>query len=153
MRMLNIILLSFLLFFVGARLYSVYIVHSVFFNGFHIHHFYFGTLSLAIGGIIGILSQKNNFLQIASIFIGGGIGLFADEIGLLLNCTTVTRECTYAFPGITDIFTVITALILLAIITTGLIERHISKRHNMLSPDDIARERHEKLVKNEESNY
>jgi hypothetical protein len=153
MRMLNIVLISFICFFIGARLYSIYIVHSVFFNGFHIHHFFFGMVFLSIGGIFGILSQKNKYLELASIFVGGGIGLFADEIGLLLNCTTVNRFCSYAFPGITDIVIVITALIILTIITTGLIERHVRNRTNSLSPADIARETHEKVITDEENNH
>lgn len=147
MRMLNIILISFILFFIGARFYSLYIVRSVFFNGYHIHHFYFGMMLLSIGGMLGILSQKNKYLEIASIFIGGGIGLFADEIGLLLNCTTAYKECAYAFPGISDIIMIIIAALILAIITTGLIDHH--KESKKLQIDSLANttlEKHEKVV-------
>jgi hypothetical protein len=148
--MLNIVLISFVLFFIGARLYSIYIVRSVFFNGYHIHHFYFGMVFLSIGGVLGILSQKNRYLELASIFVGGGIGLFADEIGLLLNCTTMTRECTYAFPRISDIVMIIAALIILVIISTGLIERHIRNKKEQIPPLDSSLEKHEKDVTDEE---
>jgi len=48
--------------------------------------------------------------------------LFADEIGLLLNCTTLNRECVYAFPAASDIITTITAIIFLLSILMGLID-------------------------------
>jgi hypothetical protein len=102
---------------------------------------------LSIGGVMGILSQKNKYLEIASVFIGGGIGLFADEIGLLLNCTTARRECLYAFPGISDIIMIIIVVFILAIITTGLIDHYSqNKKLETSSSVDIIPEKHEKVV-------
>jgi len=140
MRLLNIVLIAFLCSFVGARLYSLYIVSSIYFHGYHIHHFYFGMLFLSVGGVIGILSVHRKFLQIAGALIGIGIGLFADEIGLLLNCTTAYRECLYAFPGISDIVILITALIVLLIIVTGLIEHRYQTQQAKNNLPDLDKE-------------
>jgi hypothetical protein len=72
-------------------------------------------VSLALGGILGILSTGRQKLKIASALIGTGIGLFADEIGLLLNCTSDNRVCSYYFPDTTDIILTITVIIVFLI--------------------------------------
>ena len=97
-KLLYIILLTFLLSFIVARIWSIYYGHSIYIRGFHIHHFYFGMLLLSVGGILGILSKTKEYLQAASLLIGAGIGLFADEIGLLLNCTTTFLIVTSVAP-------------------------------------------------------
>lgn len=123
-RLLYIILLSFLLSFIVARIWSIYYGHSVYIRGFHIHHFYFGMLLLSVGGILGILSKTKEYLQAASLLIGAGIGLFADEIGLLLNCTTTNRVCAYAFPDTYDIIISISAVILISIVATSFVGKN-----------------------------
>ena len=135
-RLLNIILISFLVFFGVTRLYSLYIVHPIYIFGFHIHHFYYGMLFLSFGGIFGVLSRKERLLEIASIFIGGGVGMFADEIGLLLNCTTPNRECVYAFPNTFDIIMFMTSIIILAIIFTGLMENYYANKEKIENEND-----------------
>ena len=121
-RRLFIVLIFFLLSFSIARLYSLYIDVYVYIDGYHIHHFYFGTLALAMGGILGILNDSNDRKRalIASALIGIGIGLFADEIGLLLNSTTGTGFSAYIFPDIGDIILTIACSIvfLIAIVDT-----------------------------------
>lgn len=132
-QLLHIILVTFLFSFFMARAYSLFITHSIYIRGYHIHHFYYGMLFLSIGGVLGILSRKRRSLQFASILIGAGIGLFADEIGLLLNCTTEARVCAYAFPNVIDIVATITLAILLIIILTGLFDRffHLKSGKNI----------------------
>ncbi len=114
---LFIVLIFFLVSFSIARLYSLYIDVYVYIAGYHIHHFYYGTLALALGGILGILNNSDNKKRIfiASALIGIGIGLFADEIGLLLNCTTGTGFCEYSFPDIGDIILTIACVIVFLI--------------------------------------
>ncbi|OGY57779.1 MAG: hypothetical protein A3E61_00190 [Candidatus Colwellbacteria bacterium RIFCSPHIGHO2_12_FULL_43_12] len=123
-KLLYIILLTFLLSFIVARIWSIYYGHSIYIRGFHIHHFYFGMLLLSVGGILGILSKTKEYLQAASLLIGAGIGLFADEIGLLLNCTTTKRVCEYAFPGTYDIIISISAIILISIVATSFVGKN-----------------------------
>lgn len=127
---LFIILVFFLLSFSIARLGSIFVGKSLFIEGYHIHHFYWGTLILAFGGLLGVLNNDARRLKIASALIGIGMGLFADEIGLLLNCTTNNRYCTYFFPKSSDIIIAIAVIItfFIAIADTDfylIIKRHL----------------------------
>ena len=104
-KRLFIVLIFFLLSFAMSRLYSLYFHFYVYIRGYHIHHFYFGALTLALGGILGILhnDENNKRLFIACGLIGIGMGMFVDEIGLLLNSTNSTQMSEYFFPEIGDI--------------------------------------------------
>lgn len=127
---LFIMLIFFLVSFAIVRSYSVFIGHGIFIRGYHIHHFYFGTLALFIGGVLGVLNNSERRLILASALIGIGIGLFMDEVGLLLNCTTDNKLCTYAFSDSGDFIWVIAILIVLLIMLTDvrlpLIKKKIS---------------------------
>jgi hypothetical protein len=72
-------------------------------------------------------------LQVASTFIGMGIGLFADELGLLLNCTTADRECVYAFPDAFDVVVFVTAAIIILIIMVGLLDKYALRKARLKS--------------------
>lgn len=117
-RKLVIVLVFFLGSFAIARLYALNFTHYVHIEGYHIHHFYFGTAVLAMGGILGILSDNRHRwrINIASALIGIGAGLFADEIGLLLNCTTENHFCSYYFPDSGDIILTIAVAIVFLIV-------------------------------------
>jgi hypothetical protein len=117
-KLLFIVLIFFLASFVFVRIYSLYVGGSFRIGGYHIHHFYFGTVALALGGILGILNDSKNKkrLDFASALIGIGLGLFGDEIGLLLNCTTDNRICDYAFPEIGDVIAIIAIIIVFLIV-------------------------------------
>ena len=110
-RELLLLLLSFVPTVVIARTYSVITGNSIYIRGYQIHHFYFGMLCLAIGGLLALLVKRSRAQGFASILIGVGLGLFVDEIGLLLNCTTINRVCSYYFPDALDIFGVTLILI------------------------------------------
>lgn len=125
---LVIILVGFVITFTLVRLYSLYIVSSLHFYGFHLHHFYFGAFILWLGGIVAVLSMSNKGDYVASGLLGVGMGLFADEIGLLLNCTTVTRICTYAFPNTADVIGSLILLILALMVFTGYQDYREDKR-------------------------
>lgn len=79
-------LISFACSFAVSRLFtlvnpSVILITS----GFHIHHFWFGILMLAIGGWLGISYDETRIDRIAAIFFGVGGGLIGDEVGILLT--------------------------------------------------------------------
>jgi hypothetical protein len=95
---------------------SIFLQKAIYIEGYHIHHFYWGTLALALGGILGILTQKKNNIRLACALMGIGIGLFADEIGLLLNCTTDNRVCSYFFPDTSDFIYAIAVVIIFFIV-------------------------------------
>lgn len=110
-QLLTIMLASMVASFGVIHLYSVIVGGSIHIKGYHLHHFYFGTAALALGGIVALLSTRKKFLIFASLLIGIGIGLFADEIGLLLTCTTENLVCTYYFPDTFDIVGTIIAIL------------------------------------------
>ena len=126
---LQLILLAFLISFAIVHTYSIVVGDSgsIYYHGFHIHHFYFGMLTLSIGGVIALLSDDKKMLRVASLLVGTGIGLFADEIGLLLNCTSANRACTYAFPDTLDIIGCITVVLVLALVAVDYFERRNKK--------------------------
>jgi hypothetical protein len=83
---------------------------------------------LSIGGLIALLTNHKVVLRISSILIGTGIGLFADEIGLLLNCTSTNKQCAYYFPDTFDVIGSITLAIIFFIILADLIEKSYKKK-------------------------
>jgi len=58
-------------------------------KGYHIHHFYYGILLLILSNWMSLIRYKRLhrriFKGVASIMFGGGLGLVADEFGLLLT--------------------------------------------------------------------
>lgn len=74
--------------------------------GFHIHHFWYGILMLAVGGWLGISYNDPRIDRISAIIFGAGGGLIGDEIGILM-----TFEGENYWAGISYTF----AIILLAV--------------------------------------
>ena len=79
-------LISFLASFIIARAFTT-INPDVFLGGggFHIHHFWYGIIMLAIGGWLGISYNDERITRIAAVIYGAGGGLIGDEAGLLLG--------------------------------------------------------------------
>ncbi|MDP2629387.1 MAG: hypothetical protein Q8P45_01615 [Candidatus Harrisonbacteria bacterium] len=119
-RMLFNILIAFLVTFIIAHLYSRFVPFYVFIAGYHIHHFYYGIILLAVTAVGGLMTNRNNVRHVLSYIVGIGLGLVVDELGLLLNCTgeRVDVACAYLFPNQFDI-AVIFALIFLILIFFG----------------------------------
>ncbi|RZN63367.1 MAG: hypothetical protein EF811_00515 [Methanonatronarchaeia archaeon] len=111
-----LIFLSFLISFVIARVYvlmlgDVATGRDVFpFEYYMIHHFYYGVILMIIAGWIAIIYKDKNVHRIAAVLYGAGLGVFFDELGLLL-----THFEDYWDP-ITYTAVIIIALILLNII-------------------------------------
>lgn len=62
-----------------------YIGSNIILFGYHIHHFYFGILLIAIAGWLAIVKSSSLSNKAIAIIYGVGLGLFLDEIGLLLT--------------------------------------------------------------------
>lgn len=124
-QLLYIVLTAFLAAFAVARSWSLLIGNSIYIRGYHIHHFYFGALLLACGGLVALLTEKPKFQRAAAGLLGIGVGLFADELGLLLNCTTTARPCLYAFPDSGDIIGFIALCLFLLLIIVDLAEKPV----------------------------
>jgi hypothetical protein len=67
----------------------------LFIRTYHIHHFYYGFALLAISNWIALTTNRPHMERIAAILFGIGLGLFVDEFGLLLTCTTAAKDCDY----------------------------------------------------------
>ncbi|MBI2134019.1 hypothetical protein HYU11_05030 [Candidatus Woesearchaeota archaeon] len=69
---------------------------------YHIHHFYYGITLISIAAWIGLVSNKEKLLTLASALFGIGLGLITDEIGLLLTCNSEGLNCDYFARGSFD---------------------------------------------------
>jgi Ca2+/Na+ antiporter len=106
-----LILLSFLLGFVILRFLVMSTNFQLWVDGYHLHHFYLGVLFLMISGWISInIRDEKKVLRIAAFLYGAGIGLIADETGLLFTFSDYWDNATYV---VVAIITVILSSILL----------------------------------------
>ncbi|TDX48217.1 hypothetical protein [Orenia marismortui] len=72
-----------------------YIGRNIILFGHHIHHFYFGIILIAIAGWISIVGSSILNRKHAALIYGSGLGLFMDEIGLLLTWGNYYSGLTY----------------------------------------------------------
>lgn len=111
-RLLFNVLISFLATFFVAHAYSLVVPFYVFVRGYHIHHFYYGMLLLAVSALGAILSNRHEVRHGLSYIIGIGLGLIIDELGLLLTCTSETVGlCSYLFPNTFDIVLIVSVIL------------------------------------------
>lgn len=54
-------------------------------GGYHIHHYWYGIIMILIASGMVLLFEGENILKLSCIIFGVGLGVFADEIGLLLT--------------------------------------------------------------------
>lgn len=89
-------LISFVASFAIARAFTT-ISGGVFLRGggFHIHHFWYGIVLLAIGGWLGISYDEERITRLAAVLYGAGGGLIVDEAGLLLSFGNYWTGITY----------------------------------------------------------
>ncbi|OGD48169.1 hypothetical protein A3K79_05725 [Candidatus Bathyarchaeota archaeon RBG_13_46_16b] len=79
-------LVSFLASFMVARIFTTLSPSTVFISGgYHIHHYWYGLIILAIGGWLGISYENERINRVAAILFGAGGGIIGDEAGLLLT--------------------------------------------------------------------
>lgn len=90
-----IALISFVASFVIARVFTTISGVVLRGAGFHIHHFWYGIILLAVGGWLGISSDDERIVRLAAVLYGAGGGLIGDEVGLLLTFGNYTTGITY----------------------------------------------------------
>ncbi len=91
-----IIFVFFILSFAIARLVvTTFEGIGVMVRQYHIHHFYYGIILISLAAWIGLVSDRERLKNWASAFFGTGLGLIADEIGLLLTCNSEGLNCDY----------------------------------------------------------
>ena len=74
---------------------NFYIGSNVILFGYHIHHFYFGILLIILAGWFGIVGSRTLKKEHVAVMYGAGLGLFLDEIGLLLTWGDYYSNLTY----------------------------------------------------------
>lgn len=74
---------------------NIYIGRNIILFGHHIHHFYFGILLIAIAGWLSMMESKRIHRKKIAVLYGFGLGLFMDEIGLLLTWGNYYSSLTY----------------------------------------------------------
>ena len=80
-------LISFVISFAIARTFTT-IRRSIVLRiaGFHIHHFWYGTILLGIGCVwLAVSYKEERIARPAAVLVGSGGGLIGDEVGLLLT--------------------------------------------------------------------
>ena len=79
----------------GTGELNFYIGRNIILFGYHIHHFYFGILMIAIAGWFAITESGFESKEKLAVFYGIGLGLLMDEIGLLLTWGDYYSSLTY----------------------------------------------------------
>ena len=74
---------------------NFYIGRNIILFGYHIHHFYFGILMIALAGWFSITDTGFKSRKKLAAFYGIGLGLLMDEIGLLLTWGDYYSSLTY----------------------------------------------------------
>ena len=69
----------------GSLNSNFYIGKNIIIFGYHIHHFYFGIFLICIAGWLAIMGNTYLSKNKLAVIYGTGLGLFMDEIGLLLT--------------------------------------------------------------------
>lgn len=112
-----IVFISFILAFAASRLTILLGPEwlRLFVSQYHIHHFYYGFALIAISNWIALTSDRKHMINMASVLFGVGLGLFVDEFGLLLTCTTPAFECDYFARQTFDVFTYLAGILLVVI--------------------------------------
>ncbi len=80
---------------------------------YHIHHFYYGIALMIASNWIALVSDRPRLRFFAAALFGVGLGIIADEIGLLLTCTSpLLLQCNYYARITLDFFTIIVGIFL-----------------------------------------
>ena len=96
----TVALVSFILAFTAARIFTTFFPDRVLISGgLHIHHFWFGIALMAVGGWLGINYRHKDVDVIAAILYGVGGGLIVDEVGLLLTFNDYWSGLTWTILG------------------------------------------------------
>lgn len=109
-----IVFMAFLASFSLARL-AAYLFPSIRFviGEYHIHHFYYGIGLMIISNWICLISNRQRPIEFAAALFGIGLGFIADEVGLLLTCTSPRfLQCDYHVRITVDIFIIIVSIFL-----------------------------------------
>ena len=63
----------------------IYIGRNIILFGYHIHHFYIGFVLICYAAWMAIVHTEKMDRKLMAVLFGAGLGLFMDEIGMLLT--------------------------------------------------------------------
>jgi hypothetical protein len=107
-------LTSFLAAFAVTRVFTMLSPRTTFsLLGFHIHHFWYGIIMIAVAGWLGISYKEPRIDEFAAVIFGAGGALIGDEVGILLPVegSEYWTEVSY-----TSMVVLITSVLILALI-------------------------------------
>ncbi len=91
-----IIFSSFIITFIITRSFVIFHPNMwVVLNGYHIHHFVFGAVLIFIAGFLSLNYPNKHVIYFSSALYGIGLGVFADEIGLIITWEDYWSNITY----------------------------------------------------------
>lgn len=79
----------------SSSIFHFHIGRNIILFGYHIHHFYFGIILMAIAGWLAITDSSKLSKWWYAVMYGAGLGLLMDEIGLLLTWGNYTSSLSY----------------------------------------------------------
>lgn len=92
----------------------LFFIKTIYINGYHIHHFNFGIILLAMAGYLSLTDVVRTHVRKIAIIYGIGLSLIADEFGLLVTL----QKDAYWYRGSYDAI-IVTTVILLNIVYFG----------------------------------
>ena len=92
------VLVSYLVFFSGARIFTVWFPYfQLWLFGYHLHHYYLGVISLVIAGGMIYYPDRLTHEVPALILFGSGVGLIINQVGELLTESDYWYPATWFF--------------------------------------------------------
>ncbi|MBW2993213.1 hypothetical protein KY317_01410 [Candidatus Woesearchaeota archaeon] len=88
-----IIFVCFLIAFIGIRGIVYYFPNAHIILPYHFHHFFVGILFVIASNWIALVGKGKKLMWTAAGLFGLGIGLIADEIGVIVICGTAGTIC------------------------------------------------------------
>lgn len=127
-----IALASFVASFIIARTFTTLNPTTVSIFGFHIHHFWYGIVLLAIGGWFGIAYDDPRISRMAAILYGAGGGIIGDEVGILLTLKGENYWTTMTYT-----FLVVFVVIAVILVTVNKYSKSIQKEFSEFTRSNI----------------
>lgn len=108
----GIVLVWYCLSIIGSRLITVVIAPGIGIESgiYHYHHILWGLILMTVGGFIGLYWESRRAKVFGALFLGLGLGLAVDEVGLIL----VTADSGYWDPITYPIMIIVAQLLFIA---------------------------------------
>lgn len=97
---------------IGSRLITVVVAPGIGIETgiYHYHHILWGIILMTLGGFIGLYWDSRGAMVFGAFFLGLGLGLAVDEVGLIL----VTADTGYWDPITYPIMIIVAQLLFIA---------------------------------------